>query len=196
MALDDIIKKIKKEAEEKAGEILKSAAAEKEKILKEARVKASEEKKNILYQGKKETKEVKDRIITLARLDSRKSFLSEKRKILDKVFDEALKEFLGLAEKEKKILYKKILIRMCFSGKNELIISQNKKSGFYEEIIKDVNNGLKKDSKQLIFSKEKRDLDDGFILKSGRKEINCTLQTIFDGQHEMCELEVAKILFD
>lgn len=196
MALDDIIRKIKKEAEEKMAEILKTAEEEKKKILKEAREKATEEKKNVLAQGRKEAEEVKNRIITLVRLDSRKAFLSDKRRLLDEVFDVALKEFLSLNEEKKKSLYKKILLQINFDGRNELIIS-GKEKGSFKEIIKYINHELKKNGKkaEMVLSKEERSLNNGFILKSGRKEINCTLRTIFDSQRETYELEVAKILF-
>ncbi|MFH1338634.1 MAG: V-type ATP synthase subunit E family protein [Candidatus Omnitrophota bacterium] len=102
MALEDIIKKILEDAQNKAQEILTRAEQEAEQIRKEADVKAERVAQEIIQENTNSGQQEALRITTLARLEARKEILSAKQKILNKIFSDP--NISGLVKAEKTVV--------------------------------------------------------------------------------------------
>ncbi|MFH2069545.1 MAG: V-type ATP synthase subunit E family protein [Candidatus Omnitrophota bacterium] len=88
MAVEDIIKKILVEAEEKAGGILTQGREVAQRIKKEAEVRAQEMAGQIVRTRRDLSNQEARRIISLARLESKKAILVVRQKMLNQVFSD------------------------------------------------------------------------------------------------------------
>ncbi len=88
MALAEIIRKILAEAEEKAGSILSQGGQEAQRIKKEAEARAQEIAGQIVLARQDLSSREARRIVSLARLESKKAILAARQKMLDRVFSD------------------------------------------------------------------------------------------------------------
>ena len=88
MALAEIIKKILTEAEEKAGSVLAQGRDVGQKIQREAEAKTREISEKIVRERQDSSNQEALRIISLARLESKKSVLAAQQRMLDRVFSD------------------------------------------------------------------------------------------------------------
>ena len=99
MAVEDIIKKILVEAEEKAGGILTQGRQDARRIRKEAEVRAQGMAEEIVQARQDLSNQEALRIISLARLESKKAILSARQKMLNQVFSDPRVHVKDLIEK-------------------------------------------------------------------------------------------------
>ena len=99
MAVEDIIKKILVEAEEKAGGILTQGRQDARRIRKEAEVRAQGMAEKIVQARQDLSNQEALRIISLARLESKKAILSARQKMLNQVFSDRRVHVKDLIEK-------------------------------------------------------------------------------------------------
>jgi vacuolar-type H+-ATPase subunit E/Vma4 len=86
MGIAEIEAKILEEAEEEAERIREKAEAEVLKIEAEAREKSGKLRQEILLKAKRSAEDLNRAITTPARLNAKKTLLTEKHKIIDGVF--------------------------------------------------------------------------------------------------------------
>lgn len=195
MAIEEIIRKIELETEEKTKQILTSAKEEEKNILEKARAEADKIKEQTLKIRKGEIQENKRREITLADLEARKTVLAEKQKIVSEVYAQVLKRLENLEPREFRELMKKLILTIA-SGGEELIIAQKDKHKISPESIKEINQILAKQKKEPIrLSEEVHNVPGGFILRKGNSEINISFPALVKSLREKTELEVIKLLF-
>ena len=99
MAVEEIIKKILVEAEEKAGGILTQGRQDARRIRKEAEVRAQGMAEEIVQARQDLSNQEALRIISLARLESKKAILSARQKMLNQVFSDRRVHVKDLIEK-------------------------------------------------------------------------------------------------
>jgi vacuolar-type H+-ATPase subunit E/Vma4 len=93
MGIEDILKRIIEDFQNKREEILNEAAEERRRIIEEAEKKAEDIYEEIILKAEKEANFEAERLIILERLESQKEILSFKRRILDEVFKKAEERF-------------------------------------------------------------------------------------------------------
>lgn len=193
MAVDDILKRIKTDAEEAARRILSEGKEAADAVVSEAAERVAAQRGELKARAEQRAQEERNRIITLARLSARRELLDEKQALIDRVFDEARARIAGLKRDEYRTLIKSILEGSVESGDEEVIIGETEDridQAFLDAISKGLNKG-----KGLKLSDERRPIDGGFILRSGRVDTNCALGTILREAREKLETEVAAIIF-
>lgn len=201
MALEDILKKIKEDAEKEAGSIKKEALQEKGRILVEANKTASSQRQSILDKASQTAELEAQRIITTASLDGRKELLSTKQEIINMCFNKTLNELSTMdSESYYELLKQIILNHIDRNGTvHTLILSQNDKKRIdSERLVDDVNQTLKKIGvkTQIQLSPEYGSFSGGFLLKSSPNTIkNLSWDIIFRLKRPEWELELSRILF-
>lgn len=193
MAVQDILKKIKADAEANAGEIVAEGKAAGEKVLTDARKDIAAHKEKLLARARQHADEERNRILTLARLAARRELLTEKQALIDRVFDETRKSILGMDAGEYRKLMRAFLEANVDTGNEQVIIDAGEKridQAFLDEVSKSLGRGS-----GLKLSSERRPIQGGFILHEGNVETNCTLDTILGDVRERVETDVAVILF-
>jgi V/A-type H+-transporting ATPase subunit E len=195
------------EAGQVVEKILADANAEAEKIKKESQEKEAAEQAKLNEQLKeyKEQTEIlaqkagedeKSHILAAARMDIAKEFLTEKRKILDEVFEQARKKLQDMPDEEYRALIKKLLLDVVETGDEEVVIDTNEKRidhGFIKQINRELASGKKS---ELKLSDQKQDIGAGFILKRGKIKTNVSIGVLLDQARKELEIDLAKELFE
>ncbi|MFQ6092862.1 MAG: V-type ATP synthase subunit E [bacterium] len=197
MAIDRIAQRIMADAEAE----VKRIGAETDQKIEALRAETAETIAGIEQKaqddGAKEAREQKRRIISRAQAEMRKELLEEKQKLIDRAFQQALKSLVELDEDRYAALMKKLLLESVETGDEEVILTPQSRGRSWAEVLSEVNRelsarGLKG---QLTLSKENRTMAGGFVLRRGKKEINCALELIVGSLREELESEVARALF-
>lgn len=111
MGRDEIIARILSDGEAESEKILLAAQAEGERILSEAKARAEE----LRGEAERDMREKAERILggraAAARLDCKKIELSEKRRVIDCIYELAYRSLLSMGERDTVALYEKLLVR-------------------------------------------------------------------------------------
>lgn len=187
--LDKLKEKIMYEANDAAQKAIADANIRADKILAEFKEKAEEEERRILEEADKKAMLIVRSAESNARLDGKKKILKEKRTIMNGVLKKARERAAELPDSEYfEIIYS--LAEKCGSG--EMFISENDKNRLpkdFEEKIRNISNG------KIIVSKEFADIDNGFVLKDGMSEENCSFDGIIEAKLEELQDKTARLLF-
>jgi len=187
----NVVKKILKDAEEKAKDILQNAQEEASSRISAVEV----ENKELLKRAKKEAERIKQQEITkmvdMEELEARKLILTEKRKIITEVYNKSLEKLHSLDKSKYREFIKSLIVKYFSSGDEEVLIgSEDKKvlSGIVEEINKSKGLHLKE-------SGEEPWIDKGAILKRGKVYTNISLKALLKKMFEEMQSEIIKDLF-
>jgi V/A-type H+-transporting ATPase subunit E len=193
MAVEDILSRIMADADEAGRGILAEAKREADAVLSRAREKAETERARLRARAKQRSEEEKNRIVTLAKLSARRDLLTEKQGLIDRVFEETRKRIVAMPADEYGSFIKGLLKRTIETGEEEVIVGEVERR-IDQQLLDDVSRELGKPG-GLKLSSERRPIDGGFILRRGRMETNCALDTIIRDARERLETDVAGILF-
>ena len=193
MAVDDILKKIKADAEEVARKIVAEGQTAADAVAAEGRARTDAQKKEQRARSEQRAQEDRNRITTLARLAARRELLEEKQGLIDRVFDEAGSRVAAMEQGEYRRFIAGLLKSTVESGDEDVLIGETESrldQAFLDSVSKEFGKagGLK-------LANERRPIAAGFILRSGKVETNCALSTILRDARETLETEVAAILF-
>ena len=193
MAVQDILKKIKSDAEANASGIVAEGKAAGQKVLADAQTDIDAQKEKLMARARQHADEERNRIITLARLAARRELLNEKQGLIDRVFDETRKKILAMDAGEYRKLMRSFIESSVDTGNEEVIVDASERhidQAFLDEVSRSLGKGS-----GLKLSSEKRAIAGGFILREGKVETNCALDTILRDARERVETDVAAILF-
>jgi len=196
MEAQNVIDKILADAKAEAGRIKKEAedkeAAEQAKLADQLK----EYKNQTQILADRAGKDEKSHILAAARMEIAGESLSEKIKILDEVFSRARHQLLNLPDQEYRRLITKLLLDAVQTGNEEVIVDKNE-NRIDRQFIDVVNQQLGSSAKgNLKLSDEKRDIEGGFILRSGRIKTNVSFDVLLNRARNELEIELAKDLFE
>ncbi len=193
MSFERIRERIIKEAEDKASEIVEnerqrlSSSLElfkEEETLKFKKLKLDREKL-LEYDLKKK--------IDVAKLESKRKILSEKRILLDAFFKKVEENIVNVSKDQYLLFIKKLIIKDA--PKVNAFVFLNMKD--LERFKKELEEFLKQEFKgSLKLSKEPADIKGGVIIKSEEFEIDDSIEAIIEEFKENNEIEIAKALFE
>lgn len=195
MAIEDIIKKIETDSEEKANNLKAEAEAEAKKILDRAREEAKEKRCTILKKGEEEAERIRRRIFQIADLEVRKIILSAKRQVITDAFEQVQSRLEGL--KNYQDLVCKMLLAGVETGEEEVLISARDNDRIDQKFITSINTKLQKQGQKgaLTLAKEKAPITSGFVLRRGKVEIDNSFSSLIKSRKDELEIKVAEILF-
>lgn len=195
--IDKITEKIISSALSVASEIIKTANEDAQNVLDRYNAEALEQKNNIARQSKQTGNDVIKHHDDLARLECRKQILVAKQSVLDDIFMEAFDKIRKLDRDEYIEFLSNMAAKYSINGTDEMIFSEFDKKSFGDEIVNKTNYLLEKSGKisSIVMSEEVRDIDGGFILKSGSIENNCTFKVLYDIARKELTTPIANILF-
>ena len=193
MAVEDILNRIGADAEEAARRIVAEGRAAADAVMNEARARAEAEKKSLLARAEQRAREERNRITTLARLNARRELLGVKQGLIDRVFEEAAARLADMEKDEYRKFISSLLADVVESGDEEVIVGEGEAridQDYLDRFSRDLGRGS-----GLRLAAERRPIPGGFVLRNGRVETNCGLDTIIRDAREKLETEVAAILF-
>jgi V/A-type H+-transporting ATPase subunit E len=189
MGIEDIKKRILENAAQQKGEVLAGARKKAEEIRKEGERTAEKRKEAIILKANQEATDDRHTALTMERLEARKALLTEKQKVIEKVFEKAL-EMLSNHPEYSEIM-ETILLEVARGGE-ELILSSRDRESLGDGFLKKVNEKL---PGNLTLSKETREMAGGFVLRTQEIEINESFEERIRALRDEMEAEVARKLF-
>ncbi|MBU1075646.1 MAG: V-type ATP synthase subunit E [Spirochaetes bacterium] len=198
MAVEDIIKKIISDAEEKAGTILKEYKEQADKLIagqkQELEKKDTSEKKRIDQEAEDHYK----RLIQMAELEMRKSILDLKQRLILDVFTKVEEKISSMPKEDYQKFIENKIMDYIQTGSEVVIISKNDKERITGDFIDMINKKLKDKLHQegsLKLSKETAPIKAGFILKSDKIQFNSSLESMLRELREKSESEIVNKFF-
>jgi len=182
MALDKVVEEILESARKEADGLIQTAEKEKKSILQLAEENVAVSKKAQAKQTEEATKRLRQQELSSAELEAKRILLNARKEMLDRTFDEVMKDLAGLRDEEKSRLYRIIVEKgtkvlpnariYCPRGESKLV-----PNGKGEVVEKDIPAGL--------------------ILESmdGQVSLDYTFKTILEDVWEKELKNVSNILF-
>jgi V/A-type H+-transporting ATPase subunit E len=194
---DKIIEKIIQDAEEKAVGYIRSAEERAARIIADTEQEARINLENRLQKAYSEAENLKARIISIDELESRKTKLTVKQKVLSRAFELALERLADMPDNRYRQMIVEMILPLVEEGTQEITLSGRDKKRL-DGIDDDINRRLSECGKKgsVSISADEGTFLGGFILKRGKIEVNCTLETLVNTRKSELEKEVADILFD
>lgn len=187
MALKDILDQIKEETQKKLDEINEEFDKKMQDINEEFERKMAKARAKTDEQVEVNSKKIMNKMTTVAKMEAKNKLLKEKRELIDEIFGEALEK---LSEsKNYKSLIKELLKRSAIKGDDVKLIPAKGKE-------KETSEALSESGLSYKLADKSANIKSGFILKSGKIEINNSFDSILNKQlRDELELDIAKILF-
>ena len=189
MGIDDIEKRILKDAEQEKNQILAEARKKAEEIRKEGERAAEKRKEAILLKAHQEAEEKHHTMLTMARLEARKLQLAEKQKVIERAFERSL--YMLVNHPDYSTVLETLLLEAAKGGE-ELILSPRDHKQLGNGFLQKINKKIKG---EITLSKETRDISGGFILRTPDMEINESFEEKIRVLRDEMEVVVARTLF-
>ncbi|MDD6692606.1 MAG: V-type ATP synthase subunit E [Lachnospiraceae bacterium] len=187
-------------------EILQDARAKAEGILSEAREKADairsaseEETAAILKQADEnaaaESAKTRSRTASAAQMRARERRLSARQEIIDEVLQKAYDRLDGQSTKDYFAMIEKLLEANVTPGKGVISFGARDLGRLPKDFAERAAAIGKKHGAELFVSPTAENIDNGFILKYGGIEENCTLAALFAEKRDALRDQVNGILW-
>ena len=141
--------------------------------------------------------ERRQRMIAMAELEDRKEVLRVKQELIEEAFRRAIEKILSFDVDAYGAFLVELILKAEPAGDEEILLNRKDRDRFGNGWIKQLNQRVGKTKKKgkMRVSEETRSIQGGAILRSGRKEINCSLESVILSKRADMEATVAKILF-
>lgn len=192
--IDIIIQRIGEDSQAQVDRTLAAAREEAGGITARFQAQAAQEGEELSAQNRKAAAEREERLVSVAQLESRKLLLSAKQEMVERTFQRALEKLNAMPDERAIQISAQLLKAAASDGTGSVVFSAMDRARIGAAAVAKANE-LLGEKGRLILSDETRELDGGFILVSGRVEINCTFSTLVRLQKADCAGEIARRLF-
>ncbi|MDR1439363.1 MAG: hypothetical protein LBJ10_04940 [Clostridiales bacterium] len=193
---DKIKEKILADARRQADGNADAARRDAEIIVHKARDEARRRGEGLLAKADKEAAARERRLVSVAELEGRKAKLATKQGLIDELFAKSIEKLNKLPDAQ----YERLLVGMIAlsaAGDEEVILSPKDAGRVSAGFIGAANKALAAKGKPaaLVISKDSRDIDGGFVLRSGDVEVNNSFASIVKFQKDSLDALAVKMLF-
>jgi V/A-type H+/Na+-transporting ATPase subunit E len=197
MSFDDILRKIREDAEEEVARILAEAEEQARKTLAAAEAEAEAESRSILLAAEVEAEEEKRRILALERLEARRNLLAAKREMIDEVYAGVMERLRGLEDAAYLALVSRLILEAVETGEEKVLITPGDRGRITPEFIAGLNSELERSGKagSLRVEEAGRDLGGGVLLRGEWTEVNCSFTELLESVKEEMEPIIVRELF-
>ncbi len=190
--LEKITERIAADAQAQADDITAQAKAQAAEIVADYQARADAFVEAERAKAAEQAAQTAQRAEAAGILEGRKWVLGAKQQLLEDTFDLALTKLRALPKEEYTALLTKLLVRAGQSG-GEVMFNQTDRAQVGKAVVTAANEAMKDGC--LTLSEETRDIQGGFVLKSGLVELNCALETLVEQEKEAMSVSVATHLF-
>lgn len=189
--IEKLLEEIRRQADEKSGQIISEAEKEVESIEADLKEKKEELRSSAEKKFNQEGELRYRQVVTEARMEIKKNHISSKAELMGRVFDEISETLSSLEGKEREMLILRLLKISVKTGKEEVLPGKREKA-LGSKLIKAFNDSEKWFLK-LGDSTER--ISTGFILKAGEFETVVDMEALKEHLRESYEERVAAELF-
>ncbi len=191
MALADIVKRIDRDAQSEAAEILLAAENEAEATLEAASRKAERTFEERVEQARREAEEQASLVVASARLRGRDRLLAEKRVLIERVFTKARKELLALPDEEYAALIAREVAASARGGEKVALGTED-----VDRLRPHLPSALEGLGCDVTVVDDPAPISHGAVLLGDRMLVEASIDSILAAERERYEALVAKGLFE
>lgn len=197
MALEDILRKIKADAEAEAAAILAEARAKRDSILAQGKARAEAAAERTRTAGQVAAEEARRRELATASVEVRRVVLSAKQEVLEQVFGQALARLADMPDEQYRELLADMAARAAVTGEERVIVSSRDRGRLDDAWLATVNSRVAQRSMpgRLTFAAQTREMRGGLVLQSGDVEVNCSFERTLASLQDNLEPQIAAMLF-
>jgi V/A-type H+-transporting ATPase subunit E len=197
MSIESLVDKIMSDTKKASSEIEKKATDE----ARACDEKTKEEIQRIEKAGREKaarlSQERKQRMISMAELEDRKNLLGVKQEVIEEAFSAAVEKVLSFDPEYYGDFLINLILQADPQGSEEILVNETDRARLGNGWVGHLNQRLEQAGKksEMAIGEEIRHIRGGAILRKGRKEVNCSLESILLSKRNELETEVAGILF-
>lgn len=197
MSLEAIVDRILSDARQRASQIEEKSRVEIRSIRSQCKETLRALREASRKKAEKLAEDQRERMVSMAQLDIRKEVLALKQDMIQMAFEKTISQLLEGDEERYSNLLKMLILNADPEGDEEVILNQKDRQRMDNGFIRVLNQALVKAGKkgELKLSPESRPITGGVILRRGRKEFNCSVESIIYAKRDELEGTVARILF-
>lgn len=193
--IDNITNEILQEARDKADEILAQAQAKADQIREDARDRAAKAAQAAQQAAAADKADLEKRTSSAAQMHARQAKLSARQEVIDEVLRKAYNRLDGQSDSAYFAMVEKLLASNVRAGKGEICFGSRDLKRLPAGFEKKVSEIAAEKGGALRISRVSEPIDNGFILKYGGIEENCTLEALFSQKRDVLRDSVNEILW-
>lgn len=189
MGKQEIIERILSDAEAEAAEILRTAHERAGGIVSAAEERAAKERAETEAEANGRAKRISEGKAAQARLDSAKILLTEKRRVIEQIYERALNKLLTMNEKDTLAFLEKLISEHAEEG-DEIVFAKNfayVKGASALSVVKE---------RKLTVSGDRADISGGCILRGKLCDKDLSYTALLNADKEEYQAEMAAKLFN
>ncbi len=184
-SLEQILQKIEEDGKKKSEEIINSAKKERETIIDLEEKSAKKEAEKILENANKKAQITLKNAYDFGETQKKNSILKAKAKIFEDFISKAESEFENAPNDAYFEIVSKLIFKYCESEKKgELIFSKKDKVRLPKGFLEKTNEKISSKNAFLTLSEETANIKNGFIIRYGLIEQNCSFSSLFEDKKD------------
>ena len=186
--LEKIIARLQEENNVQCGNIAAQADARAAEIAAQAQTEADKTIRAMEAEAEKQAAQTEARARSAGALNSRQALLRAKITLIDEVLEEAKKQLRSLPTETYFKTLAAIAVKHRRPGEGVLFLNKTDLARMPADFPAALGDGI-------TVSDAPMELEDGFLLKYGDIEFNCTLKALFDAARDPLKAQAGEILF-
>jgi len=197
MSIESLVDKILDDTRKTAAEIERKVLEE----VKDREETAEKEIQRITESAREKAErsmtERKQRMLSMADLEERKTVLTVKQELIEEAFGRAIDKVLSLDPEAYGAFVINLILQADPVGDEEVVFNQKDRDRLGDGWVKRLNRQLIENKKrgEMRIAGETRSIRGGAILKRGRKEVNCSIESVILSKRNQMEAKIASVLF-
>lgn len=192
--IEKILNTIENDSKLRCDAIIKNAEKQAQAILQKAELQANAEYAAIIESAEEKCIKIAQTAQARAAQIKRQELLKAKVNVIDDSINAASEKLSSLPDAEYFAALLTLISRHAQAGKCELLLNEHDNSRLPSGFIKEATEIAEKKSAHLIHSEENASVKNGFILRYGDIEINCSFDSLIDECREELKEKVNSIL--
>jgi vacuolar-type H+-ATPase subunit E/Vma4 len=199
MPLEQLLQKIRDDAEEQAARLKSQAVRERDALLSQADAESEVVAGKIAREAEREAHLIVERAKAAGELEARKLLLATKQALIREAIDEAVRTLAEMPNEAYWDTLGRMMVRAAESlggGDTEIIVSPEDRARMAPDFLERLNRRDElPDGTSFRLSTESRSTGGGFILRKGKVESNGTFPALAKARQEALEAAAAELLF-
>lgn len=193
--IDNITNEILQTAKSKADAQIGAARAKAEETIAAAQKESDEIRKTAAAKADADAVSYAKRVESQAGMRKRQTLLKAKQDIIGEVVEAAYDKLASLPDDEYFSMLGKLLAKNVQKGTGELLLGAKDLERMPESFAKEAGKAASDVGGVLTVSTEAADIENGFVLRYGGIEENCTLRALFAEKQDRLRDRVREVLW-
>ena len=193
--LDRIKEKIILQSQDNSDKIIEKATVDAKKIIREARDNANKRAIEIITDAEKQAAKKNAISKSTAESITRNRYLESRNAILNDVISAAYLEIEKFSDEKYFDMLRKLCLKNILTGECTMHLNGYDLGRLPENFEDSINEEIYQKGAVMI-SKDAIDIENGFILRYGDIEVNCTLKSVFDESMDALKDMLSTVMFE